>query len=37
MKQASIPNEACFIRQRSLLRLASKPIAFLSHVWLNVV
>ena len=35
MKQASIPNEACFIRQQSLLRLASKPIAFLRQVWFN--
>lgn len=33
MKQASIPNEACCIRQRSLLRLASKPIAFFTTSW----
>ena len=30
MKQASIANEACFIGQRSKLRLAMKPIVFLS-------
>ena len=30
MKQASMPDEACFMCQRSLLRWASKPISWLS-------
>lgn len=28
MKQASMPDEACFMCQRSLLRWASKPASF---------
>lgn len=34
MKQASMPDEACFMCQRSLLRWASKPISFF-HIFLE--
>ena len=31
MKQASMPDEACFMCQRSKLRWASKPISFFAQ------
>lgn len=33
MKQASMPDEACFMCQRSLLRWASKPISFFPYIF----
>ena len=32
MKLASLPDEACFMCQRSLLRWASKPISFFPYI-----
>ena len=33
MKLASLPDEACFMCQRSLLRWASKPISFFPYIF----
>lgn len=37
MKQASMPDEACFMCQRSLLRWASKPISFFPYIFMKKI